>query len=76
MHPLIDSLSYLKDVDVEEKIQELSAKYFQTNNPSLKQQIQTILEMYQVEMDVRKQKAWDAQYKKRDRTLDELIKVR
>jgi len=74
-NPLVDSLSTLKDNEIENKIQELSRKYFMAHNPALQQQIGTILEMYKQEIYSRR--AIEAQKNRESGNshLDNLIKV-
>lgn len=75
MHPLAEDFSKLKDTDIEARIQDLSKKYWQTYNPSVQTQIGLFLEMYQEELRTRRAKMWQEQIQKRDKGLDELIKV-
>jgi hypothetical protein len=76
MHPLIDSnLGNLKEAELENKIQELSKKYFLANNPTVKDQIVMILEDYKQELQTRRMKQWQDQYQKRDTDLDSLINI-
>lgn len=75
IHPLITDLSGLKETELEAKIQELSQKYWQTPNSSVKMQIVNVLDMYREELSVRRQSAWQKQYESRDKSLDDLIKV-
>lgn len=76
MHPLVDDFSKLKDADIETKVQELSRKYWMAHNPAVQAQISSILEMYQEELRTRRARMWDQQYQKRDKGLDDLIKVK
>ena len=75
MHPLIGDISELKDAEIEAKILDLSRKYWQTNNASVQHQIAMIIDMYREEMSFRKAKTWEEQNQKRDKGLDDLIKV-
>lgn len=76
IHPLSENLASLKDTEIESKVQELSRKFWMTHNPGLQYQMSVLLEIYQEELRVRRQKLWDQQYQKRDKGLDDLIKVR
>ena len=71
----MDDLSQLKDTELENKIQELSRKYFQTSNPAIQNQIAVFLDMYKGELQVRSAKMWQEQYQKRDTDLDSLINI-
>jgi hypothetical protein len=75
MHPLLDDISVLKDAEIESKVVDLSRKYWMANNPSVKHQISIILQMYQEELSIRRSRALNQQYQKRDKGLDDLIKV-
>ena len=75
MHPLIGDLKTLKEPELENKIQELSRRYFQVHNLELQQQIIMLLEGYKEELATRRSKMWQEQYQKRDTDLDSLINV-
>ena len=60
MHPLINDLSDLKDAEVDQKIQDLTKKYFQT---------------YKEEASKRRAKALEAMMSNRDKGLDKLINI-
>lgn len=75
MHPLAEDFSKLKDAEIESRIQDLSKKYWQNHNPTVQRQISLFLEMYQEELKARRAKMWQQEYQKRDKGLDELIKV-
>lgn len=74
-NPLADDLSKLKDTEIENKIQELSRKYFQSTNINVQHQITVFLDMYKAELATRRAKMWQEQYQKRDTDLDSLINV-
>jgi hypothetical protein len=75
IHPLAEDFSKVKDAEVENRIQDLSRKYFQTQNPAVKQQIAIFLDIYRTEMSVRRSKSLEQLHQKRDKDLDSLIKV-
>jgi hypothetical protein len=75
MHPLVTDLDSLKDAELESRIQSLSRKYFQSQNPDVQQQIVMLLESYKSELGSRRARQWQAEYQKRDKDLDNLIKV-
>ena len=75
MHPLIQDLDKLKENELENKIQDLSKKYFQAHNLGMQQQIILVLESYKSELAARRAKTWQEQYQKRDTDLDSLINV-
>jgi len=78
-NPLVDSFAKLSDSEIEDKIIELSRKFFMTNNPSVQQQISVILEMYKEEGRARRASAMVQRTKKTDddpeNPLDNLINV-
>jgi hypothetical protein len=75
INPLVDDMSSLKDSEIESKIQDLSKKYWTTSNPNLRFQIAQFLEIYKEEINTRRAKAWEQQYQKRNKDLDNLIQV-
>jgi len=75
MHPLADDFSNLKDLEIESKIQELSRKYWMTNNPNIQNQISLFLDLYRSELANRRAKLWQEQTGKRNENLDKLINV-
>lgn len=74
-NPLVDSFDDLTDSEVDDKIQELSRKYWQTKNPSLQQQISTILEMFKAEAATRRAKQLQKSQTDSESGLDNLINV-
>jgi len=72
-NPLIDGFENLSIADIDQKIQELSKKYWQTHNPQTQQQIATVLEMYQHELQARQAREKLAQ--NQDDDLDNLINI-
>jgi hypothetical protein len=75
MHPLVDNLSALKDADIENKIQDLTRKYFMSNNFDLQQQIGMVLNSYKEEMANRQRIAYEKMMQTRNKDLDKLINV-
>ena len=74
MHPLVD-LSTLKDPDLQNRIAELTRKYFMTPNSAVKMQIANMLDMYNAEVEVRSTKQWEDTQKNQDNGLDKLINI-
>jgi hypothetical protein len=73
-HPLEEDLSKLKDNEVEEKLQELSRKYFaaqRLGKPELLTQLSTFVTIYKQELSKRLLKAQTTY----DTDLDQLINV-
>lgn len=75
IHPLAEDYTKLKDAEVEARIQDLSRKYFQSQNPAVKQQIAIFLDIYKTELQSRRAKSLEQLYQNRDKNLDKLIKV-
>lgn len=74
-NPLVDKFDVLSDAELESKITELNRKFWQTNNPDLKTQIATMLEMYKEEMRSRRAKFYQKMNRDGDSDLDSLINV-
>jgi hypothetical protein len=75
-NPLVDTFDNLSDSEIEEKISELSRKYFISHNPQVQQQISVILDMYKQEMQSRIANArLKEQEQNGENGLDSLINV-
>ncbi len=57
IHPLSENLAVLSDKEIDEKISELTKKYFQTRNPEAKRQISLMLNAHKLEVSERQIKA-------------------
>jgi len=75
MHPLAGTFENLKDSEVEEKITDLTKKYFMTNNPEMKKQIASLLEDYKQEIGKRRQLQLNKILSKNEKSIDKLVKV-
>jgi len=75
MHPLVHDLESLKDSELESKVNDLTRKYFSTNNPAVRHQISMVLDSYKMELDKRRQNAYDKMMNSRNKDLDKLINV-
>ena len=75
MHPLVNDFSHLKDSEVENKIGELTRKYFMTHNVEIRNQIVMLLETYKEEAGNRRRAALEKMMENRDKSLDKLINV-
>lgn len=75
MHPLVDDLSALKDSELESRINDLTRKYFMTQNYQLQCQISLVLDTYKEELNTRRQAEWQKTMESRNKDLDKLIKV-
>lgn len=75
-NPLVDSFEELSDQEVENKIFELTKKYWQSSrNPELQNQVLTVLNMYKMEMQARQAKQQIKNQDQDDNSLDNLINV-
>jgi hypothetical protein len=77
-HPLLSSPSALKTQELEDKINELTRKYFiaaKSGNGSLAQQVLVALETYKAELQHRNLTTKIIPSKNGDTGLDDLIKV-
>jgi len=72
-NPLADSFEDLTDSQIQEKVQDLTKRYYQTRNPELQNQIAVMLDMFREEQTTRmyKQKQQDED----DPDLDNLINI-
>jgi hypothetical protein len=75
MHPLAGDLTHFKDSELENKINELTKKYFSTYNPELQYQISMMLDTYKAEQARRQQVEWKKMMDSRNKDLDKLINV-
>ena len=73
MHPLAGNLSEIKLSDLENKVTDLTKKYFMTQNIEARQQISMLLDSYKNELSQRQQAALKKLMD--DKSLDKLIKV-
>jgi|TARA_Y200000002_G_scaffold313184_1_gene270596 16S rRNA A1518/A1519 N6-dimethyltransferase RsmA/KsgA/DIM1 with predicted DNA glycosylase/AP lyase activity len=72
LHPIEDDLSIYSNQELEQKVTELTKKYFRQRNPEVKQQMQQLLDMYKMELRERIQKE---QRQKLNLDLDKLINI-
>ncbi len=73
-NPLVQSFDELSNNEVEEKILQLNKRYWQTQNPQVREQITAILDMYRVEMEARVSKPIK-NVQDDDNSLDNLINI-
>jgi hypothetical protein len=75
MHPLVGDLDKLKDGELENRINELTRKYFSTHNFELQQQIILVLNTYKEALANRRAADYQKMMSNRDKGLDKLINV-
>ena len=75
MHPLIDDFSDLTDTELNEKISELSQKYWKTRNSSVQIQMTMILDQLKEEQRLRIQKSQQQNQDSDENDLDNLINI-
>ena len=56
LHPFSEDTKDLTVSELQEKLSDLSKKYFQTHNPQVKEQIGTFIEFYKQEILIKEQK--------------------
>lgn len=74
MHPLVDDFTDLTDTEINEKISDLSHKYWKTKNPQVQTQIMMILDQLKEEQRIRIQKSQINQDSD-ENDLDNLINI-
>lgn len=74
-NPLVHDLAELSEQDLEQKTIELSRKFWQTQNPDVRMQIQTLLDMYRLELESRRAKQKIQNQDNGDNSLDNLINI-
>ena len=75
-NPLLDNFDDLTDSEIENKISELSRKYFISRNPQVQQQIAVVLDMFKQELSSRIAKArLQEQEQNGENGLDNLINI-
>jgi hypothetical protein len=75
MHPLITNLASFKDAELDLKVNDLTKKYFVTENYELRNQISLVIDTYKAEIEVRRQKEWQNMMESRNKDLDKLINI-
>ena len=75
MHPLVGNLSVVKDVELENNINELTRKYFMARDTNVQQQIAMVLDTYKSELSERRRREYEKMMSTRDKGLDKLINV-
>jgi hypothetical protein len=75
MHPLVGDLSVVKDAELENKINELTRKYFMARDSNVQQQIAMVLDTYKAALDERRRREYEKMMSNRDKGLDKLINV-
>tara|TARA_B100000683_G_scaffold277317_1_gene335149 strand:+ start:1304 stop:1537 length:234 start_codon:yes stop_codon:yes gene_type:complete len=75
LHPFSEDTKDLTVAQLQEKLSDLTKKYFQTANPQVKEQIGTFIEFYKQEILIKEQKQRQEEQQNGDLDLDNLIKV-
>lgn len=75
MHPLVINLPDLKTSEIEAKINDLTKKYFMTQNYEVQSQITSMLDTYKEELSNRQREEWNKVMESRNKGLDKLINV-
>tara|TARA_B100002019_G_scaffold275194_1_gene272849 strand:- start:1911 stop:2144 length:234 start_codon:yes stop_codon:yes gene_type:complete len=74
-NPFVNDLNELSAQELENKAIELSKKYWQTQNPDVRVQIQNVLNMYREELKVRRAQEKVKNQDNDDNSLDNLINI-
>ena len=74
-HPLSGNLQDLTDTELQERISDLSKKYWQTQNPSVRSQMTLILDEMKEEFRSRTEKNLQNNSDIDNKDLDSLIKI-
>jgi len=74
-NPFVHDLAELKESELDQKIIELSRKFWQTQNSDLRMQIQTMLDMYKQELHSRRAINDMKNKDNGDNSLDNLINI-
>jgi len=74
-HPLIGDYKNLTDVELQERVSNLSTKYWQTQNPEVRSQMTLILDELKEELRTRNQKSLQNNSEDDNKDLDSLIKI-
>ena len=75
MYPLIEDLSTLKNQELENKINDLTKKYFLTTNVYIREQIISLLDTYKEVLSTRQQEELEKSMNHRDYDLDKFINI-
>lgn len=74
-HPLIGDYKNLTDVELQERVSNLSTKYWQTQNPEVRSQMTLILDELKEELRTRNEKSLQNNSEDDNKDLDSLIKI-
>jgi hypothetical protein len=74
-NPLVDDLSQLSDDEVQQKVTDLTRKYWQSKNPNVQSQIVSMLEIFKQEQQTRQAKKYQDSQNSNDPDLDNLINI-
>ena len=75
LHPFSEDTSNLSINQLYDKIADLTKKYFQSNNPEVKQQIQTFIDYYKQEVRGKEADERKKQEENGEIDLDKLINI-
>jgi len=75
MHPLAQEMAGVKDVELEAKLNDLTKKYFLTQNVGVKQQISLLIDTYKEELNSRRMAEYEKMMNNREKGLDKLINI-
>jgi len=76
MHPGLENLKELTDVQIEQKLSKLNSIYFITDNDSVRQQMILLMDTFKLELEERRIRAKIKREQDGKDDLDNLIRVR
>ena len=74
-NPLLDNLASLTEAELEARLSDLSRKYFMSSNPSVQEQLQTVIEQFKQELYVRQEQNRLKEQNNDENDLDNLINI-
>ena len=75
MHPLVSELDKMSETELEQKIHDLTKKYYMTTNAELQNQIIMIIDDYKSAITKKQQDALTTAMENRNKGLDKLINI-
>tara|TARA_B100001093_G_scaffold405060_1_gene393234 strand:- start:12 stop:245 length:234 start_codon:yes stop_codon:yes gene_type:complete len=74
-HPLLEDLTVLSEADLQERLTNISTKYWQTQNPDVQSQMVVIIDELKHELRLRSSKPVENSEDDGDNSLDNLINI-
>ena len=74
-HPLVADLSNMKETEIEQKITELTKRYYAASSAELQRQVIILLDTYKQELETRRYNEWAKMAADQEKMVDKLINV-